>query len=199
MNDKRVVKNYKKVVENYKKVVKNDKKVVRTYTMKEDSLKAVDDHESVQHEAKAKIPTMKIIECCKDWCCHAHCVFIKHGKVGQFNLSDELYKEHLFPALLEFEEYRVELCGDELFVYAKKLLFTLFAVLNTVLCLHEYDKLLFTLFAELNTVLGLHEIDKLVLTHCAVNTILPALTVLNLYELDVEQFLLASADTFLVQ
>jgi hypothetical protein len=97
-----------------------------------------------------------------------------------------LSEEHLFPAMLdmlwlEFEKYKVALCGDDLFGYVKKLLLTLFAALNTVL--------------------GLYEFDKLLLTHCAVSTVLPALIVLDLYESSVEEelILIASADTFLVQ
>jgi hypothetical protein len=168
VNDKKAVRNDKydkKAVKN----AKNDKKVVKTYTVKGNELmnciKAVDDHDCVQHEVKVKMAEMEIIKICNYWCCLVQCVFTKHGEIAQLDATVVLFKENLFPAMLdrsclEFEEFMVELSGDDL----------------------EHCIVLSTL-----AVLGLHEIDKLVLTHYAVNTVLLALTVLGLHESDVEE------------
>ena len=72
----------------------------------------------VQHNLKSKMTKLKMTRGCKNCCCYPYCVLSEHGKtVGTLDVNVELFKEFMFPDLLdrawdEFDDYKVEMFDD---------------------------------------------------------------------------------------
>ena len=115
------------LVEKLIKEMNEDKEeIVKKYTMNfmtglKVRLKAVGDHDlpqreaGVQHSVKAKMTKLKMTKGCDNCCCYSHCMMNEHGRTaGTLDIDVELYKESLFPNLLDrtldkFEDYKAEL------------------------------------------------------------------------------------------
>jgi len=73
--------------------------------------------DGTQHNLKSKMTKLKMTKACENCCCNPHCVH-EHGKtVGTLDVNVELFKEFMFPDLLdrawdEFDDYKVEMFDD---------------------------------------------------------------------------------------